>query len=120
MSIDATMNHAVGGRRNMTRPHRGVQVLNWTLLAVSFAGALFAGIWTSGILLGEFLPESMLMPISGQAEDVLTVFDYMASIVAGLWIGYVIFFVLWECILKRVGMFFSVDDPFRRLLAKWK
>ncbi len=104
----------------MRKPHIGVQALNWALLATSLGGALLAGVWTSGLLLGVYLPESMMMPIQNEMEDVLTVFDYMASIVAGLWIGYVIFFVLWDCILKRVGMFFSVDDPFRGLLAKWR
>jgi len=104
----------------MQKPHAGVQVLNWALLAASLSGALLAGIWTSGILLGEFLPESMVASAASQMEESLTVFDYMASAVAGLWIGYVIFFVLWECILKRVGLFFSADNPFKGLLAKWK
>lgn len=110
----------VRGRQKMRKSHIGVQLLNWTLFAISLGGAALAGTWTSGILLGVFLPESMAMPAGDPMNEALTVFDYMASGVAGLWIGYVIFFVLWECILKRFGMLLRVEDPVRGLLAKWR
>jgi hypothetical protein len=120
MTLEATSNPALGGRVKKNKPHPGVQVLNWTLLIASLCGALAAGIWTSGVLLGEFLTDSIFVPIEGQAEEALTLFDYMSSIVAGFWIGYVIFFILWDCTLKRAGMFFSAKDPFGRMFAKWK
>ena len=120
MAIEASISQVSGGKWKKRKPHIGIQAMNWALLAASVGGALLAGIWTSGLLLGVFLPESMMVPMESQMEEVLTVFDYMASIVAGMWIGYVIFFVMWECILKRVGMFFNTEDPFKGFLAKWR
>lgn len=120
MNFETTSYPALGVGAKKNKPRPVVQALNWALLIASLCGALAGGIWTSGVLLGEFLTDSIFVPIEGQAEEALTLFDYMSSIVAGFWIGYVIFFILWDCMLKRAGMFFSAKDPFGRMSAKWK
>jgi len=96
-----------GKREKMKKASLGGQMLNWSLLAASMGGAVLAGIWTSGLLLGLFLPESMGVSFANAMGGELTLFDYLASLVAGGWIGYVTFFVLWDCIFKRVGRFYA-------------